>query len=67
MNEDEKEKKESEYLTLEQAAEEFPVEARTLYRHIKKGTVPGYKPFGRLVVKRKDIAAVFQRSKVKSA
>lgn len=61
------EKQENDYMTLEQVEAEFGIAQRTLYRNIKEGKLPAYKPFGKLFVKRKDLITIFQRSKVKSA
>ena len=60
-------KRESLYLTLAEAEAEFKIDEKTLYRQIKAGALPGYKPFGKIMVKRSDLLALFQRSKVKSA
>jgi predicted DNA-binding transcriptional regulator AlpA len=61
------EKESAKYLTLAQIEREFGIDAKTLYRQINSGTIPAYKPFGKIMVKRRDIEAVFQRGRVHSA
>jgi len=63
----ENEKSEAKYISLAQAEREFGLDAKTLYRQIKEGALTGYKPFGKTMVKRKDLEALFQRSKTRSA
>jgi excisionase family DNA binding protein len=48
-------------LTLEEAAREYKTSLSTLRRRIQEKMLPASKPFGKVLIKRRDIELLFKK------